>query len=37
VETLTTVLLIAASLALSIFFIVKGATGAIKSWREGDK
>lgn len=36
-ETLTTILLIAASFLLSVVLIYKGATGALKTWRESNK
>jgi hypothetical protein len=36
-ERLTTVLLIIASFGLSVLLIYKGATGALKSWRESNE
>ncbi|CAN2245728.1 hypothetical protein MCEMZLE12_01302 [actinobacterium SCGC AAA044-D11] len=34
-ETVSTVLLIAATLVIGLFLLVKGIRGAIKSWRGG--
>gem|GEM_PF-3458731 len=36
-EMLTTILLITASFTFSIILIYKGATGALKIWRESNK
>ncbi|CAB4342742.1 unannotated protein [freshwater metagenome] len=36
-ETLTTALLILVSFSFSVLLIYKGATGALKSWRESNK